>query len=249
MQWIKASVRLAAAGVLGVLLAAPARADEVTDAEKQITEALAKIKSVSYKMAVTQDMEMQGMTLKSNSTATVQAIHAGDKWKQRLEMETAATQGAAGQETKSNSKTLAIYDGEFSYILTEAEGQKMAYKNKPEAATNPSPFDGKALFAAMRDAYNIKRLPDAKVGDRDCIVLEMTFKDAAAMAASPMTKMTTSICKKTGIQVKSEALNAQGKVTQSSTLTEIKLDDDIKQDRFEFKAPEGVNLVDTTKQP
>lgn len=249
MNLFQATARLGLTCLIGVVLASPARADDVAAAEKLLTEALAKLKSVSYKVAVTQDLEMPGMTMKSSSTGTIEAVQQGKKWKQRLDMQTSGTTTMAGEETKTDSKILSIFDGEFSYMMTDSAGQKMAFKNKPEADTNMSPFDGKALFAAMREHYNIKRLPDASVLGRDCIVLEMTFKDPAAAAASPVAKSTTNICKKTGIQVKSEGFDAAGKLTQSSILSDIKVDEDVKPDRFEFKAPEGVNLVDTTKQP
>lgn len=247
MQWMKASVRLAMAGVLGLLFVAPARADDVAEAEKIITEALGKIKSISYKLVATSDYSAQGVTNKISQTATVQAIHAGDKWKQHADAEMSMTQGANGQESKNDSKAVSVFDGEFYYTLSESNGQKMAFKTKPDPGVSTNPFDGKALFNILRETYNIKRLPDAKIDGRDCVVLEFTPKDPAAGAAGPIARMTANYCKKTGQQIKSETFNAEGKVLQSMVISDIKLDEDIKQDRFEFKAPEGVAMIDNTK--
>ena len=54
-------------------------------------------------------------------------------------------------------------------------------------------------------------------------------------------------CKKTGIQLKSVDLNLAGEVVRERVVTDLKVNEDIPADRFVFKPPPGIKVVDHTK--
>ncbi len=62
------------------------------------------------------------------------------------------------------------------------------------------------------------------------------------------TEMTFYFDKATGVMVKSVSKNVAGKVTMESLTTDLKVNSSISADRFVFTAPEGVEVMDLTKQ-
>jgi hypothetical protein len=102
-----------------------------------------------------------------------------------------------------------------------------------------------SFFDTMAVSYNLELMPDAKVGSYSTYVIRAVIKNPAPMAA---TEMTFYFDKATGVTVKSISKNAAGKVTMETLTTDLKVNSSISADRFVFTAPEGVEVMDLTKQ-
>ena len=146
-------------------------------------------------------------------------------------------------ETKTETKTLMIADGEFCYTLSETAGQKMAMKMKLDPSKNNTSKEG---FEQMHKDYNLKLLPDEKIDGKEVYVIEATPKKA-----KPDTTEVSKFfyAQETGVLVKSvmESKGEQSKSTITSLMSDVKPNADIKPERFVFKAPEGVMVMDMTK--
>jgi outer membrane lipoprotein-sorting protein len=224
--------------------------ETVEEFEKKIVDGMAKQKSISYKMKSTTDMKNPQLTYKSDAEGTMEVAKRGEKkWSSRMDIKTNSLRKVGEEkEVKELGKILSIYDGEFSYTYTETGEQKMAMKMKPDEKTNMDPFDGKIMFKELHKIYDFKLLPDEKVDGQAVYVLELTAKKSEDNKDQMgMQRMMNYYRKDNGIPIKSVGVDKEGKTVFTSTISEVKLDEEIKPERFVFKAPAGVEVMDMTK--
>lgn len=220
----------------------PARAESFEAIKKKIHDQTSRLKSLSYKSHTTSHIQTPEMTVKSESDLTAQFMRQGDKVLTRMEVASTTMQKFGDQEQKIPSTMLTVSDGQYQYNYSESAGQKSAFRQKIDPANQISVFDGNKLFADMEKNFSIKVLPDETVDGRSCFVLEMTPK--GQMAAAGMGKTISHFDKGDGIIRKSVTYDKDGKIMNTMTTRDIKVDDAIPADRFKFKAPEGVTVQD-----
>jgi outer membrane lipoprotein-sorting protein len=225
-----------------------AAAATLEEVEKDIIGKSGKHKSLEYKSAFTSNQEQEGFSMKSKGTMQGQfKRHDADRYLSRVEIETKGTQKVQGQpEQKIDMTSLVIQDREYMYSYTVNGDMKFATKSKIDPKNQTNPFDQKALFEQMHKAFDMRLLPDETVDGISTYVIEMAPK--AGSAAPGVGKTVTYYDKKNGVGTKSVTTDPDGKVTMTSTTIDIKLDGSIPDDRFVFKAPDGVQVVDTTQQ-
>jgi outer membrane lipoprotein-sorting protein len=156
-------------------------------------------------------------------------------------MKGAAVQSFGGQENKTEMSVTMICDGDSMYTLSTQMGQTMATKQKPDASLGG---DLKKYFEDIIAKHNVKVLPDEKIDGEACFVIEATPKDPAAAASIAKTIMY--FRKDIGINVKMVGMDKDGKEVFSNISSDFKINSDIAADRFVFKAPEGVQVMDMT---
>ena len=240
------TTRLCCALVAGLVFSGAARAaDTLEDIEKKILAQAEKNKTLSARTATSSEIEATGMRMKSKAEGTYEVARRGEKTLLRMESKSSGTTKIGDQpETKSEDKSLVIADGEFYYTLTETAGQKMAMKMKLDPSK--SSVTSKEGFDQMHKNYNLKLLPDEKIEGQEVYVIEATPKKA-----QPDTTELNKYyyAKETGVLVKAvtESKGEQSKSKVTFSLSEVKPNADIKPERFVFKAPEGVAVMDMTK--
>lgn len=236
MGWLMSAGLLLGAG------AVTAMGETVEEIEKKLTEAYTKMTSYSAKVKTDTDMDMgDSGSSKSHTEGTMEWMRKGEKVLMRMDMKMNSVTKVAGQEMKMDGTTQIICDGDFVYTLSDTGGQKMAMK----AAVDPNTVgDVKSMFAMWKKDYELKVLADAKVEGEDCWVIEASPKSAGAGAG----KMQASFSKKNGMSVRMISFDAKGKQSSVMTTSDIKMGATPAADRFVFKAPEGVQVMDMTKQ-
>jgi outer membrane lipoprotein-sorting protein len=239
-----ARIRTFAPAMFVGCLATVALGATLESVEKEIAEKSLAHKSMQFKMTMLQDITTEEMKMKSTSDSTMEYMQKGNTWNFRMESKTVGTQQVKGQpEQKDESRVLSICDGQFVYTLTESKDQKTAMKTKIDPKQNT--MDAKALFDVLHEDNNIKLLPDETVDGKAVYVIEATPKKAEEN--SLYSKSLYYYQKDTGISVKYAAYDKAGKPVMTWTATDIRLDVDIPADRFVFKAPEGVQVMDMTQ--
>ena len=224
-------------------LASTAQAETIEDVKKAISEKMKAYKTLQYKMKSNNNMEMQGMSMKSESDMTFEYERKDEKTiLMRSEMKTKSTQVMGDQKVTTDSNVVSVSDGKFVWTLTDSAGQKMVTKNKA-----PEQQADMVDFKAMEEMWNMKLLPDATVDGKPCHVLEMTPKQE--MMKQAMGKMVQYYDKKTALGVKTITYDGNGKENGQMIVTDIKVDEKISPDRFTFKAPPGVQVIDQTQTP
>jgi outer membrane lipoprotein-sorting protein len=240
-------VSLAAVLTLSCVLTARA-ADTLESVEKTIADQTQKYKSLQYTMHMTGEMSMSGMTNKTVTDGQFQALRKGGKVLSRMESKTHSSYRMADQPEQTQDVTnLMVNDGELMYTLMDAAGQKMARKSKPDPKMGGAdPLDSAGAFKAMSKDFTLKLLPESAVDGKDAWAIEATPKDTTN-PNMPVTRMVTYYDKKTGVPVKSLGFGKDGKVVHTMLISDVKVNADIPADRFIFKAPEGVEVMDMTK--
>ena len=235
--------RVALVAAIMLTVAAATGDETLADVEKNIIQAAQRVKSYTADITIEMERSMGAMVMKSSGGGTTEFMRKGDKILSRIEMKLEMTMTNAGKEQKMAQSVLTIVDGEHSYTLTDQAGQKSAVKTKPDSAnTNMGTTE---TFAQLREDATLKLLPEANIGDDVAYAIEATPKQMQGMAG----KSVLYFSKKNGIMLKIVTMTPDDKPMQTVTLGNIKMNVDLKPDRFVFAAPEGVPLQDMTKTP
>ena len=238
---------------IGLALATAFLAGSVANA-KTLEEVKAKIhakvsgyKTLQYKVKMESDMSMPQMSVKSTVDMAGAYMKKGDKILSRIEQQSVNVQSSGGTEQKTETTALMVSDGEFNYTYTENMGAKQAAKQRVDPEIQHNPFDATKMFKQLEETFVLKLLPSETINGKHAQVIEMTAKDEAMRAF--MGRRVSYFDQGTGIEVKVLQYDAKGKVTSTTTLTDVKIDGDISLDRFVFTAPPGVEVIDQTQQP
>lgn len=235
---------LACGCLVSLALAYPARAKTLEAVQKELVQNQAKYKAYSAKTTMKMVSDMgQGNKMQVESTGTMEWAQRGSKVLYRIDSKTATVMTMQGKETKTKSETLVVCDGDFIYTLNSEGQQKTAIKMKVQQQAS---YDTKAMFEAWRKDYTLKLLADEKIEGKDCYVIEATPKKP--QPHNPVVKQKCWFRKDLGITVKVVTLDKNNKPTSTMTTTDVKINVEIKPDRFKFKLPPGVKLMDMTKQ-
>jgi outer membrane lipoprotein-sorting protein len=230
--------------LVGTLLAFPATtiAEETIDTvEKKIVETFDQYDSMTYKLTMTMEAAMGGMTMTGKGEGASEYMKKGDKSLFRQEMTiTVENSMSPGQPMTSNSTI--ICDGEFVYTVQEQGSLKQAFKQNI-ADTDSAP-GGKMMFENLKKNSNLKLLLDEKINGEEAYVIEVVPKQVNPMGGP--TKIKRYIIKKTAVPAKLEMFGPDGKVMMTITMSDVKIDPKIDPSRFVFKAPEGVQVNDQT---
>lgn len=217
-------------------------ADSLEDVEKKLADAYGKVKSFAADTLTKQDLEMSGVKVKSEVKGRVEGLRKGDNLLFRGEMKGNMVQTMGETENKQEVDTLIVGDGEFMYSQSSFAGQKMVAKQKfdPTAAG-----DTQKMFEALKKDHDLKVLADDKVDGEDCFVLEATPKTAGD---NPLARQTFYFRKDCGLNVRVVGKDKSDKDIIVTQMSNVKLGADVKPDRFEYKIPDGVQVMDLTKQ-
>lgn len=205
--------------------------------EKDLTKKWEKVESLSSKMKMVGDM--QGMTMKAEGT--MEYMKKDDKELLRVEMEMTMNSPQGEQKMPSTS----ISDGEFVYTLTEMMGQQMAMKQKISAMNGAA--GGAQMFEQLREQFELKALSSETVDGKDVYVLEGTSKQQSMQ--NPFKKARFYFATDTGMFLKMSGFDDTGKEVMTMSYSDVKVNPKLDPERFVFKAPEGVQVMDMTNMP
>ena len=237
--------RLFAAVVAVLFVAGQTHAETLEGFKKKIQDKVSGYKSMQYKTHMTSEMVTEQMSYKMATDQTAEYVNKGDTYQSHIESKSSVQQkiGEINQNTTTSSTD--VCDGKFYYSVSDASGQKTAAKRKYNPKDQPSPFDPMAGFKMIEQHFNLKLLPDETVDGKSVYVLEMTSKEA--QPGMPIARTRLYYDKSNCIAVKSVSYDDKGKAVGTMTTTDIKIDASIPPERFVFKVPVGVDVVDETK--
>lgn len=247
---IDMTTRMVTVGLIaGVMLgAAPAvRADTLEEVENRIAEAIQKHKSLIITMRVMFDRKLGALEVKSKSETVSEYRILGDgHWLARIETKQRGTlRFQDAPERKTESSTLTIRDGTHNYTYYESEERKHVMKSRIDPERLTDPLGVRAQFKALRDSVVQKLIRDETVDGKRCYVIETTLrKEEAAHEDLDFVRSVTWYDKESGVMLKAAGYDESGREVMSFVTTEVRIDADIPDDRFVFKAPAGVDVVD-----
>ncbi len=213
----------------------------IEEVEQALIASSESLKSYEADMTISGDVRMEGSSMVTTGYGHMEFKQEGGKQYSRKEMKTSTVTTMSGQETSMDSTSLIITDGEFAYMLMDSMGQKMASKSKLPATSAGAAHED--MFKALAETNNLKVLPSESVEGEDACVIEITPKEGGARAGAS----TMFYAKKNGMWLKTITLGPEGKPILTVSLTNIKVNGDIDQSRFDFVPPAGVEVSDMTQ--
>lgn len=229
------------------MCAATANAETLEEVKKKIHDKVSGYKSLEYKGYATTDFNTPQFSSKSKTEMTAQYLKQGEKILGRTESKINSEQKMGDQVSKNTVHITSISDGQFDYTIQDTDGVKTATKSNLAMNKELNPFNTLGMFKTMEETYDVKLMPDETVDGKPAWVLEMKPKDPAA--AATMGRTISYYDKESGISIKSTSYDPAGKPISTFITKDIKVNSSISPDRFVFKAPPGVEVMDTTQMP
>jgi outer membrane lipoprotein-sorting protein len=235
---------LAAIALVFVTSVSAAVADDKLDAlEKEIAAKWEKVESMTAKMDMTMQMDQGAMKMHNTMKATVEFLRKGERMLSRIEGEMEMTMDMGGQKNTMKTPMLMVSDGEFTHMLAEQMGQKMCVKDKADENS----LTGAEMFNSLRKQYDLTMVDDEEVDGDKCWVVHAKPKQAG-QPGQPV-KVAFYFRKKDAATVQMLGYDASDKKVMTTTYSDIKFNEKLDPKRFEFEVPEGVQVMDMTKQP
>lgn len=218
------------------LLAPAATLEEI---EAKVIEAFSKVKSMTAdtSMAIPPDPQMPDANM--NISGHIELLVDGDvsKFAQNLAMK--MEMGGQTQEMKMEM----LCDGEFMYTINEGMGQKTATKTKIGDDESFPPPGSKMLLAFLKKQFTLEPQEDKDIDGQSCYVLQGLPNDE-----SPgMNKLLVYFSKESGLPLQMDMYQGENEKPAVMRYTNVKINPEISADKFVFKAPDGVEVMDLTK--
>lgn len=220
--------------------AAAARAESIDDVGKKLDELYDKTTSWSAQMKSEMTVSNPAYSMKTTTVGSYEFMRRGDQYLMHTEMESQTEQQVGGEKNKMAQKMTTVSDGQFNWIHTRGNGPDQVMKQKAQ----PRPKGG--VFENMKQMHTLKLLPDETIDGKPAWVIELTPKAEQATAGAG--KSLQYFLKDNGIAAKQITFDPAGKPISTTTLSDIKTGVKFSPDRFVFKAPPGVNVVDMTQE-
>ncbi len=216
-----------------------ARADSLDDVKKKLQSQSQELQTLREEVQMTTAMPAGADKMTSSSTMEY-ARRAKDKWVYRVDtvMKMPRQEGQPGPESM---KSTSIYDGQYVYTIMDQGGQKTAMKMKADQGGQKSQTEPTGL-AEMEKHYDLKLLPDEKVGGKNTWVVEARPKPDQAQSA--FDRMVTWYDQANGVAVKMLTYDKAGKPLSTMEVTKVEVNGKIPDERF--AVPAGVQVTDMT---
>ena len=226
--------------VAAVFCASPlaAAGDDLPNVEKKIIEAWSKHKSVRARLTATTHAVNGIFVTDGKGEGTFEFVRKDGKLYSRMELTSKLVRQTGDNKKEFGQRMLVVVDGEFAYTFSEFGGRKTARKTSigPKMTGDP-----KALFAQQRETHALRLLPEQTVDGHKTYVIE-----AAPKGGSALRKTVFFFRQDIGLMVRMVMYDQTGTPMTTMTYSDIKLNTDIKPERFVFEAPEGVTVIDLT---
>lgn len=220
---------------------------ELDEAAEKLIEAQSKLKTYSANIKSTHNVSK---TMKYESEGHYDWMRSGDKILYNQEVHRTGTHDFDGEKMIVKEHRSVLCDGKNIYMINHENGNVIKQNFDPESFESmDTGFILDQLTARHSELTVVK---EEKVEGHDCYVLEGvdSWKDDEENEDDPMitvTKWRYWFAKDIGMLIKEVGYDKKGTEAQVREYTNIKVNPDIKADRFAYKAPANVNLVDETK--
>jgi outer membrane lipoprotein-sorting protein len=222
----------------------PPPIDTLESVEKAIVDRFQNVRSLQCRLSTAQNQELEGVKFEGRTDGLYEYVKKGDKIFYRSEMKNKLIRKQADTEEVIETTSLMVADGEVLHVLTEGPDGKSARKTKTPPPT--SIFPDRTYFDNLHATFDLKLLPDAALNGTATYAIEANAKTVKPGAVN---RMTLFFDKATAMALKTVGVDESGKTVLTMRNSDIQVNAEINPDRFVFKAPEGVQVVDMTKEP
>jgi outer membrane lipoprotein-sorting protein len=232
---------------LAVALAMPAVADSADHVREKIEKAYSTLKSYTCKCKVNSNMEGPGYSIRTSADGTIEWARKGERSQVRAEMVSSIEQSIQDTTGRQTLKSSTYSDGQTLWAVTEQDGRIHITKSADVQSRDQSAWQ--IISNAGYSEPSLKVLPEEKLDGADCFVIEVTGKVMGADGEEGSRgRAVVHFRKDCGLAVKFVSY-VNDKMISEITLTDLKINPEIKPERFEYKPPAGAQVQDLTNLP
>lgn len=224
----------------------PATASTLEAVKKEINDKVSKYRSMRYTLKTQSELQVIQITSTSEVEVKAEYLRKGDTVLSRVETHSKGHQKIGTEEKDAEMTIVTIDDGRFNYTLTETKKERQAVKTLSGVGGGANPMNPMAVFKQAERIFDAKLLPDETVDGKPVYVIEMMPKTDALKKRVGRTL--SYYDKKTGLGLKTLVYDGRGKVMTTTIMTDIQINADLRPERFVFKPPAGVTVVDATQR-
>lgn len=233
-------------GGLALVFAAglPVSAQESVEAiEKSVTENWNKLSSLSADVETKMEQSNPSYSMKNESKGKFEYAKIQDVPYFRMEATTNMQMSQGGQEQKMDSTNLMVSDGKVMFAEVKMLGQTQVMKLPTSTNEDPLGIGGSMIWSSLRESMTLAALPSVEINGKSTHVVEGTMKDQQ----TGISKNKFHFDKETGLLVRLESYDMEGKMILHTNTTNIKTNPEISPSRFRYTPPEGAMVQDMTQ--
>lgn len=240
-QWC---ARLIAAAAVANGVWSAAYAETIAEVEKQATELNRDVRSLTADLRVVSELQGSDRT-RTVTSVKVEQLLEGDVFLSNLSGKTETVLTSGGKESKSTQEIFEVNDGRFRWRQEPMKETFVVFK----APAGEPPAIGGRLFPELRKNYQLELAADERVGEDSCWTIIATPKTAPDEAQPfSVASAVYSVRKKDGIVARTQVFRPDDKQPFITNLySNIKVNPKLDRSRFQYKPPEGIQVVDETE--
>lgn len=225
--------------LLGTLSGSSVRGETIREVEAKLVQMWGQIESLRARIVATDDMYTREGNVKTRAVGTYEYLHKNGKRRSRTDVHSSTINYIKGLDARIEADIVSINDGQFVYTIADEVGTKSVTKTHPEPAKN---FDVAQSLKLLRKEHELTLQDDELVEGEDVYVIKArstnkkTFLDRSYHYYSKIT----------GVLLKTTTFNNDDQMVSSVKFTDVEINVAIFEERFEFKAPEGIAVIDMT---
>jgi len=224
----------------------PGWGESIEQVEGKIIDFLGKANTYTADVQVTGQTKQQGMNLGVNGGATLEYMKKDGKPLFRLE----GAVSVSGAPMPMDLTLLGVSDGANLHMQTGMMGQQMVMKFPVPPSADITPDAAKKAFEDLHKEFDVKLLAKETLDGVEAYTFELTPKPGSDIAASAQKagedfgKVKAQFTKDFTTQMRVALLDKSGAPQFTLSVKNINLSPTLSPDRFAFKPPDGVKVMD-----
>jgi len=240
-SWI-VTVIVGAGAVLGQSQTRPAPAGSALPAKLEaVLRKFERHRSVRAKITSEMNLAAGNNRVERRGSGSLELRRKGGGWLYRREMKYTTQTQIGQQKLRIDQSELIIDDGRVRYVMREAMGRTTAIKTR---SGPPEDADPGALFGSLRSTHKLRVAGEKQLDGQRVLVIEARARESNP--SSPYVVSVYALSIEHGGFVRVVRKDKDGKPVETIRWSDYEFDKPIDPKRFEFKAPEGVEVIDRT---
>jgi len=220
---------------------------ELEEAAEKLIEAQSKLKSYTANL---KSKHQISKTMNYDSEGHYEWMRSGDKILYNQEVHRTGTHDLEGEKMVVKEHRSYLCDGKNVYMINHENGNVVKQNYNPDSFESMD--TGVIIDQLFMRHSTLTVVKEEKFEGHECFVLEGVddWHDEEESEDNPMITVTKErywFAKDIGTLIRMAGFDSKGNEVRVREYTNIKVNPEIKADRFAYKAPANVNLVDHTE--
>ena len=185
----------------------------------------------------------QGGSANVHAVGQLEMLRVKDVMKYRLDQKVSVLDSQGNAE--STNRTITLYDGERTYVMTDVAGSKSVMVLSAENEASRIPLDAQSLLARLRELGDVRVAANGDVQGMPTYVFEgAPLLPNGLPEVNEATTMQVHLDKATGVPVHWVIQDAHGAMIAEGRYTKLEVNPKLDPAQFKFEVPVGATVID-----